>query len=70
MGSTMELLNGQWIKAVLNYDGAGVERIEATMEKIKILPSKPCKWENTNTCRGCMAPEAGKCPSIAVDVAA
>jgi hypothetical protein len=70
MGSTMEMLGNQWIKAVLDYDEATAVRIDETMQKVKTLPVKSCKWENTDTCRMCVAPESGRCPVANVDVAA
>lgn len=71
MGSTMEILNGQWIRAVLDYNGKELDREGATrlaLEKHAGLLA--CRWFHTETCRTCTAPEAGKCPVIAVDVAA
>jgi hypothetical protein len=70
MGVTMGMLGNQWIKAVLNYDEATAARIDEAMQKIKTLPAKSCKWENTDTCRMCVAPESGRCPVMSVDVAA
>lgn len=70
MGSTREMLNGQWIKGVMEYDTAAVERTTATLKKLEEHFAGMCAWENTDTCRMCVAPEAGKCPAMSVDVAA
>ena len=70
MGSTREMLNGQWINGVMNYDSVAVERTKATLEKLEKHFAGKCAWENTDTCRMCLAPESGKCPVIHVDVAA
>lgn len=78
MGSTLDMLERQWACALKRKDYEGAKRINmaiATIEtktKIETLAKHfagKCAWENTDTCRMCVAPESGKCPMIHVDVA-
>ena len=73
MGATLDMLSRQWDVAYANEDFDTANKLSAAMRKIEDLPVKVpavCSWQNTDTCKMCVAPEAGKCPVIAVDVAA
>jgi hypothetical protein len=52
-GSTMEVLQRQWERAMLDEDWEAVDRIDAAREKIEALSVRGCVWAGTETCRTC-----------------
>ena len=56
MGATLEMLNEQWGRAMLDGDWAAVEKIDAARRKVERLPvRRPCVWASPDTCRHCEA---------------
>ena len=63
-GSTMNVLNVQWGRAMLDGDFDMVERIDAARERIEALQAQArrpagCVWAGSDTCRTC--PMADTC---------
>ena len=63
MGATLEMLQQQWGRAMLDGDWAAVERIDAARQKIEALPARKsealpvrsCVWAGSDECRHCEA---------------
>ena len=62
MGSTLEMLQEQWGRAMLDEDWAAVDRIDAARREIEALPvrkargARPaCPWAGSEVCRHCEA---------------
>ena len=64
MGATLEMLNEQWGRAMLDGDWVAVERIDAARQKIEALPARKsearpvrsCVWAGSDVCRHCEVP--------------
>jgi hypothetical protein len=53
-GATLEVLQIQWERAMLDEDFDKVDRIDAARERIEALPVRGCVWAGTETCRMCV----------------
>ena len=61
MGATLEMLNEQWGRAMLDGDWAAVEKIDAARRKVEALPARKsealparsCVWAGSDECRLC-----------------
>ena len=64
MGSTLEMLQVQWARAMLDGDWAAVDRIDAARREIEALPVRKaealpvrvCAWAGSEVCRHCEVP--------------
>lgn len=54
-GATLQVLNEQWQRAMLDGDWAAVDRIDAARRKIESLPVRSCVWAGSEECRHCEA---------------
>ena len=71
MGATLCMLNDQWDRAVKARDWELVGRLDEAMGRLKAhCVSARCVWAGSDTCRMCVAPEAGRCPEIHISAAA
>ena len=66
MGATVEMLQVQWGRAMLDGDWVAVDRIDAARRKVEALPvrkargARPaCPWAGSDVCRHCEVP---RCP--------
>ena len=63
-GRTLEMLQEQWGRAMLDGDWAAVEKIDAARRKVEALPARKsearpvrsCVWAGSDVCRHCEVP--------------
>lgn len=54
-GSTMNVLNVQWGRAMLDGDFDKVDRIDNARRTVERLPVRVCVWAGSDECRHCEA---------------
>lgn len=54
-GATLQVLNEQWQRAMLDGDFKTVDRIDSARRRVERLPVRVCVWAGSEECRHCEA---------------